>query len=170
MPPTFPPDSLGQVWLFNEYWISTLPNTEQSLKVWKDCLAVIVQGTPPHLANTKGKESCFPRKKKVGSSELCNPCRHLPVRKIWFVTHSVGSCLGNLHFHLPGMTGGLKCPVSVPVMDTGCKVYQLPFQCPRGKISYCNTLQPCRKHTTFLHFAFFSVFPFISLPGAQSRG
>lgn len=69
-PSTFPTDSLEKVWLFNKCWISTMPNTEQSLKVWKDCLAVIVQGTPPHSTNIKGKESCFPRKKKEKEAAL----------------------------------------------------------------------------------------------------
>lgn len=41
-----------------------MPNTEQSLKVGKGCLGVIVQETPL-LANTKGKENCFPRKKQA---------------------------------------------------------------------------------------------------------
>lgn len=91
------------------------------------------------------------------------------------ICHSFhGLLYGNLHFHLPGMVGGLKCSVSVLVMDTGCKVYQLPFQCSRGKISYYSTfnlVESTQRSCILLSLVYFLSYLYLAhKAGVKSQG
>lgn len=151
----FPTSYLRAGVVFVKCWIRTMPDNQWAV-LQRTCHC------PRNISmHCEYKRQIKPlSKKQIGSSDLCHACRHLPVRRIWFVTLSTGSHLGNVHCHLSGMAGGLRyfCYL-VPV----CWTQTARFICsllyvPEGRFISASPCNLAAQPTMFLHFVFFSVF------------